>query len=109
MYDSSGQVSSSIAFVNRIEGGLHNPRSTAWNVELERQVTSKFTAQVGYEQRNTAKDFVVSPVTGMESNVISLSNRGGDSYREFQVTGRYQASSISLRMHRMRARALTAT
>ena len=105
VYDSSGQVSGSIAFVNRIEGGLHNPRSTAWNVELERQVTSKFTAQVGYEQRNTAKEFVVSPVTGMESNVISLSNRGGDSYREFQVTGRYQASRFTANASYVRSRA----
>jgi hypothetical protein len=105
MYDSSGQVSSSSAFVNRIEGGLHNPRSTAWNVDLERQVTSNFTTRVGYEQRNTAKDFVVSPVTGMESNVISLSNRGGDSYREFQVTGRYQASRFTANASYVRSRA----
>jgi hypothetical protein len=90
MYDSTGQISSSTAFTNRIVGGLHNPRSTAWNVELERQVTSRFTARAGYEERHTARDLVVSPVTGTDTGVISLSNGGSDSYREFQVTGRYQ-------------------
>src|SRR5208337_1713642 len=90
MYDSNGQVSSTTAFANRIAGGLQNPRSTSWNVELERQVTSRFTARAGYEERHTARDFVVSPVSGEGTGVISLSNAGSDSYREFQVTGRYQ-------------------
>ena len=89
MYNSTGQISSSTAFVNRTVGGLQNPRSTSWNVELERQVTSRFTLRAGYEERNTALDFVVSPVAGAETGVISLSNGGSDSYREFQVAGRY--------------------
>jgi hypothetical protein len=89
MYDSTGQISNSTAFANRIVGRLQNPRSTSWNVELERRVTSRFTLRAGYEERNTAGDFVVSPVAGAETGVISLSNGGGDSYREFQVTGRY--------------------
>src|SRR5208283_1210850 len=58
IYDSTGQISSLTAYVNRITGGLQNPRSTSWNVELERQVTSSFTARAGYEERNTARDFV---------------------------------------------------
>jgi len=90
MYDTTGHISSSTSFVNRLEGGLQNPRSTSWNVELERQVTSKFTACAGYEERHTARDFMVSPVAGAQSGAISLSNGGSDSYREFQVTARYQ-------------------
>jgi hypothetical protein len=90
IYDTAGHISSSTAFVNRIEGGLQNPRSTSWNVELERQVTSKFIARAGYEERHTARDLVVSPVAGAQSGVISLSNSGSDSYREFQATARYQ-------------------
>ncbi len=89
MYDSTGQISTSTAFVNRIVGGLQNPRSTSWNIQLQRQFTSRFTASAGYEERNTARDFVVSPLTGTETGVMSLSNGGSDSYREFQVTGRY--------------------
>ena len=105
MYDSSGQVSSSITLVNSIVGGLQNPRSTSWNVELERQVTSKFTARAGYQERNTARDFVVSPFRGAESAVISLSNGGSDSYREFQVTGRYQIPRATVNASYVRSRA----
>ena len=45
--DTNGEVTSSTAYVNRITGSLQNPRSTAWNVELERQVTSSLTVRVG--------------------------------------------------------------
>lgn len=105
MYESTGQISSSTAFVNRIVGGLQNPRSTSWNVELERQVTSRFTARAGYEERNTARDFVVSPETGVQTGAISLSNGGSDSYREFQVTGRYQVPRATVNASYVRSRA----
>ena len=55
----SGQPLSSNAYVNRIGGGLQNPRSTAWNLAIERLVTERFTLRLAYEQRNTARDFVV--------------------------------------------------
>ncbi len=104
MYDPTGQISSSSVFVNRIAGGLQNPRSTSWNVELERQVTSRLTARVGYEERNTARDFVVSPIGSTDTGVISLSNRGSDSYREFQVTGRYKIPRATVNASYVRSR-----
>src|SRR5215469_8655447 len=100
-----GQVSSSTAFVNQIAGSLENPRSTTWNLELDRQVTSDFAVRVAYENRNTARDFVVSPVTGPQSGVISLSNAGSDSYREFQISGRYQVNRVALNGSYVRSRA----
>ena len=105
MYDSTGQLSSSTVFVNSIVGGLHNPRSTSWNVELERQVTSNFTVRAGFEERHTARDFVVSPVAGAETGVISLSNGGSNSYREFEVTGRYQVPRATVNASYVRSRA----
>jgi hypothetical protein len=105
MYDPTGRMSSSTAFVNRIAGRLQNPRSPSWNVELERQITSRFTVRAGYQERNTARDFVVSSVSGAETGVISLSNGGSDSYREFQVTGRYQVSRATVNASYVRARA----
>jgi TonB dependent receptor len=99
-----GHVSSSMAFVNRIAGSLENPRSTTWNLELDRQVTSQFAVRVAYENRNTARDFVVSPVTGFRSGVISLSNGGGDSYRELQFSGRYQINRLVLNGSYVRSR-----
>jgi len=92
----NGQTLGSTAYANRIGGELQNPRSTAWNLALERQVSEHFTVRVAYEQRNTARDFVVSPSAGYASGFITLSNAGSDSYREFQVTGRYRLSRMTL-------------
>jgi hypothetical protein len=100
-----GQVSSSTAFVDRIAGSLENPRSTTWSVEVDRQVTSEFAVRVAYENRNTARDFVLSPVTESQSGVISLSNAGSDSYREFQISGRYQINRLVLNGSYVRSRA----
>src|SRR5260370_39179648 len=100
-----GQVSSSTAFVNQVAGSLENPRSTTWSLELDRQVTSQLAVRVAYENRNTARDFVVSPVIGPQSRVISLSNAGSDSYRELQVSGRYQINRLVLNGSYVRSRA----
>ena len=88
----NGEVTSSTAYVNRITGNLQNPRSTAWNVQLDRQITNNLSLRVGYEDRNTAKDFVVSPVNTGNSGILALSNGGNDSYREFQVTASYRST-----------------
>lgn len=100
-----GQVGSSTSFVNQIAGSLENPRSTTWSLELDRQVTSQLAVRVAYENRNTARDFVVSPVIASQSGVISLSNAGSDSYREFQVSSRYQINRLVLNGSYVRSRA----
>ena len=92
----NGQALGSTAYTNRIGGELQNPRSTAWNVALERQVSEHFTLRLAYEQRNTARDFVVSPSAGYGQGSITLSNAGADSYREFQITGRYRLPRMML-------------
>src|SRR5258705_1332197 len=48
---------------NKIVGELRNPRSTSWNLELDRQILEGLSLRIAYEQRNTANDFVVSPVS----------------------------------------------
>jgi hypothetical protein len=100
-----GQVSSSTAFVNRIAGSLENPRSTTWNVELERRVSERLAVGAGYENRVTARDFIVSTISESQSGVIALSNGGSDSYREFQVSGRYQFPRATLNGSYVRSRA----
>src|SRR5215469_8857615 len=94
--DSTGDISNLTSYVNTIAGSLQNPRSTTWNVELERQVTSALAMRVAYENRVTARDFVVSPVISAQSALIALSNSGGDTYREFQVTGKYQMERFAV-------------
>jgi len=100
-----GQVSSSTAFDNRIAGSLENPRSTTWNVELERQVTARLAVRAGYENRVTARDIIVSSIAQSQSGVIALSNAGSDSYREFQVSGRYELPRAALNGSYVRSRA----
>ena len=101
---SMGEVVSSTTFLNRIVGSLENPRSTAWNVALERQVTTQLAVRVAYENRNTARDLVVSPTSESGIPVIALSNAGSDSYREFQIAGRYQLSRMTLNGSYVRSR-----
>ena len=87
--DSSGQIESSTFYSNQIDGKLRNPRSVAWNLAVSRQIMQGLTVQVAYEWRKTTDDFVVSPQTCVGSCILSLSNRGEQSYRELQLSGRY--------------------
>jgi len=85
-----GQITSSTFYRNQIEGNLQNPRSKAWNLTLSRQVLEGLLLQVAYERRITTRDLVVSPFATVDSGVINLENRGEQSYRELQISGRYQ-------------------
>jgi hypothetical protein len=104
VFDATGEILSSTAYKNRTVSSLENPRSTAWNVAFERQLTTKLAVRAAYENRNTARDLVVSPSSGNESGVIALSNSGSDSYREFEVTGRYQLARLTLNGSYVRSR-----
>jgi Carboxypeptidase regulatory-like domain len=104
-FDSAGTISDSIRYVNRIAGDLENPRSTAWNVSLSREVLQQLVVEVGYEHRQTSHDFVVSPALENGSSSIDLSNTGGQSYREFKVVGRYGFHGQVLNASYVRSRA----
>jgi len=103
--DQSGQIKSSTSYSNQIEGGLRNPRSVAWDLALSRQLVQGLTVQVAYEWRKTTDDFVVSPQACAGSCILSLSNRGEQSYREFQVGGRYYFHKQVLNASYVRSRA----
>jgi outer membrane receptor for ferrienterochelin and colicin len=100
-----GQVDSSVFYRNTINGNLENPRSTSWNLELDRQLLQGLSLRLAYEQRNTTRDFVVSPISSGATGVLELSNRGSDSYREFQVAARYQIARHALNASYVRSRA----
>jgi Carboxypeptidase regulatory-like domain len=102
---STGEILNSESFTNTITGRLRNPRSVGWNVELDRQITSALTLRAGFEQRDTAKDFVISPETEFNSGILSVSNRGSSFYREFQVTGRYRFLQNTLNASYVRSKA----
>ncbi len=100
-----GEVDSTVFYRNTINGDLENPRSTSWNLELDRQLLQGLSLQLAYEQRNTTRDFVVSPISSGATGVLELSNRGSDSYREFQVAARYQLARQVLNASYVRSRA----
>jgi outer membrane receptor for ferrienterochelin and colicin len=100
-----GQLDSSVFYRNTIRGDLENPRSTSWNLELDRQLLQGLSLRLAYEQRNTTRDFVVSPISSGATGALELSNRGSDSYREFQVAARYQIARHVLNASYVRSRA----
>jgi len=100
-----GQTLTSTAYVNVISGGLRNPRSEVWNLELDRKILNNLIVRVAYQQRNTVHDFVLTPLTFGPTGLLSLANRGSDFYREFQVTGRYQIGHTKLNASYVRSRA----
>ena len=105
MLDPSGQTLSSTFYLNKITNELQNPRSTSWNIAVERQVLESLNVRVGYEQRNSSKVFVVSPISDGSSGIIALSNSGRDSYQEVQVAGRYKLPRITFNTSYVHSRA----
>jgi hypothetical protein len=101
----NGESSTSVAYVNEIEGRLRNPRSRSWNLELDRQILTGLAVRVAYEDRQTTDDFVVSPVAHGNRGILLLSNRGSDSYRELQFAARYTLGHHVLNASYVRSRA----
>jgi hypothetical protein len=98
-----GEVLSFVNYRNQITGGLRNPRSVGYNVELDRQVSSGLLLRLGLLERNTSRDFEVTPE--MNSGILSVLNGGRSFYREFQVTGRYKLGRGTLNASYVRSNA----
>jgi hypothetical protein len=104
-FDPAGNVTSSAPYSNVIAGGLKNPRSETWNVEVDRQVLENLLVRVAYQQRNTVDDLVVNPETTAGDSLLSLASRGRDFYREFQLTGQYKIHRQTLNASYVRSKA----
>jgi hypothetical protein len=104
-FDPAGNVISSVPYSNVITGGLRNPRSETWNVEVDRQVLENLLLRVAYQQRNTVDDLVVNPETTTGSSLLSLASSGRDFYREFQLTGQYKIHGQTLNASYVRSKA----
>jgi hypothetical protein len=104
-FDPAGQLVSSTPYSNVITGGIKNPKSEAWNVEIDRQVIEHLLLRIAYQQRNTVQDLVLSPIAAANGSLLSLANSGRDFYREFQITGRYQFSGHTLNASYVRSKA----
>jgi TonB dependent receptor/Carboxypeptidase regulatory-like domain len=98
-------VLSSTEYTNVISNGLRDPRSEVWNLEVDRQVTSDFLVRVAYQQRNTVREFFLDPIADGPTGNLSLSDRGSDFYKEFQITGRYRIHRSTLNASYVHSRA----
>ena len=103
MLSPTGAILSSDTFVNAVPRGLRNPRSVGCNVELDRQLTSALVVRAGFQERNTARDFVLDPLANV--GLLSLSNNGRSFYREFQFTGQYKVRRGTLNASYVRSKA----
>ena len=101
----NGAALNSMFYRNEISSELQNPRSTSWNLELDRQVTRDLFLRIAYEQRETSNDFVVSPISSGAAGILDLSNRGSDSYRELQFAARYKVRHNVINASYVRSRA----
>ncbi len=61
--DPTGQVLSSTTYANVISGGVRNPRSEAWNVELDRKVLNNLLVQPKIHSYVSASDHYPVSVT----------------------------------------------
>jgi hypothetical protein len=72
-------------------GEFEVPRSATWNLEFDREWFKNFIVRVGYEERQSRREFILNPLnSATASSVLLLSNSGSSRYREFQVTTRYR-------------------
>ena len=101
----TGGLSDSVPYTNAIVGGLRNPRSNAWNVEVDRQLSSALTIRAAFQERNTSQDFLLTPELQAARGILSLANTGHDFYREFQVSGLYKVRRGSLNASYVRSKA----
>jgi hypothetical protein len=101
----TGGVVDSISYANTISRGLRNPRSVGWNIELDREVTASLLIRAGFQERNTTRDFVITPETDLSHGILSLSNSGHGYYREFQLTGQYKIRRGTLNASYVRSKA----
>lgn len=104
-FDPAGNVTSSVPYSNVITGGLKNPRSETWNVEVDRQVLENLVFRFAYQQRNTVEDLVVNPETIASDSLLSLASSGRDFYRELQLTGQYKIHRQTLNASYVRSKA----
>lgn len=70
---------------------LQNPRSVAWNLQIDRELTKRLLVRLGYEERRTTQDLIVNPeLSSLEDDLLVLSSKGSSRYRELQVVTKYR-------------------
>lgn len=77
---------------NAVENAdFKNPYSIAWNLQLDQELSERLLLRLGYEERQTRREFIIEPILAASGNdLLLLKNAGNSRYREFQVSARYR-------------------
>jgi hypothetical protein len=94
LYDPTGLVlDSSRVFTNRIVTSLANPRSLAWNVQLDQTLRGGWMARAGYQERIGRREATVDPtVTGPDTGELALSGYARSHSRSVEGTAGYRSA-----------------
>lgn len=85
-------VGASRTLHNALESAdFKNPYSIAWNLQLDQELSERLLLRLGYEERQTRREFILEPILSSSGNdLLLLKNAGNSRYREFQVSARYR-------------------
>jgi len=89
-FSPGGAVVQDYVYQSRLGGALHNPRSIAWSAQLDRELLRNLYLRLGYQQRNTTRDFVLEPLHTSSGDFLQLDNSGRNRYRELELTTHYR-------------------
>ncbi len=105
--DGAEGVNQTTVYANRFSGSLRDPRSLGWNIELDRQISSRLIVRAALLERNTVHAFVLdSSSTNGGNGLLSLATTGHSFYREFQLTGQYRFRKGTVNVSYVRSKAL---
>jgi len=80
-------------FRNIISGGLQDPRSVRWSLQLDHGFTKNLTGRIGYLARSTSHDLIIEPRIG-RFNTLLLHSVGRAQYQELQMIATYTSHRL---------------
>ena len=80
-------------FRNIISGGLQDPRSLRWSLQLDHGFTKNLTGRIGYLRRTTSHDLIIEPRLG-KFNSLVLHSVGRARYQELQLIAAYNKPRV---------------
>lgn len=90
-------VLSSTQFRNVIENdNIETPYSLGWTLQVDRELSERFMVRLGYEQRETRRDYVLNPIVDSVDStqgIYFLGKGGNSTYREFLLMTRVRIQS----------------
>src|SRR5207244_2485634 len=82
-------------FMNVIRGPLRDARSRRWSLQVDRGLTKHLTARLGFLERSTANETIVTPrVNRFGDGMLVLKSRGRSRYRELQALLAYNSQRV---------------